>query len=210
MPFLAVTLNPQIGKNMQQSIITLGHFIDGHRDRMGQFIRDTLQGGLSDELCYPGFLALFGGGLAVIQRLRLGQQGEDFLYQHIQLGTLQSRDGNDARPVPQLINFHEPLSDHCVGGRISLVTSAILSALGYSMMLWAIKTISRPYFFGGRNTHRDDVYFTKRVGDNIIETLAQKSPRAVNAGGIDNNDLAVLAMNDAPEWPCGWFGVLKT
>ena len=146
-----------------------------------------------------GLERLVGDRVVRVQRLGLREQGDQLRQQHIELDAARRRDRHDRLPLAQLAHREQLLGDGGARGGVDLGDDRHLPRPRVLLELLVDEPVARPDLLVGGDAEPDDVDVAEGRADDAVEPLAEQGARAVDAGGVDDDELAVRRVDDAPD-----------
>ena len=168
---------------------------------MRQFVADALESRLANEFTHQDLFGLVGELTVRVVRRTWRQHLSKHVDHGVDLGAGGRRNRND------LGRLRGELADRQqLGGNL---VSADLVDLGDNddqggpagggTDLLENPAVAGPDRLVGRDAQADDVNLGVGVAHQVVEPFAEQCPRAVQTGGIDQDDLAVVAVHDAAD-----------
>ena len=201
MPFWLDRSTKRIGMHVDQVVPALARadLLDHHGQRVRQFVADAFQRGLADQLGHQDFLRLVGELPIGIERRARRQLACEHADQHVDLFAGRRRDRHDLGLRSDQFAGRHQLSGHLIPGHlVDLGDDGHQRGLGrHCADLFTDPPVPRPDRLVGGNAQADDVDLRIGVADQIIEPLAQQGPWPVQTGGVDEDDLELVAVHDS-------------
>ena len=170
--------------------------LDGQGVR--QFVAHTLQGGLADELGDQGVAGLVGDVTLGVQRRRQRHSLREYLAQVIDALAFHGGDGDDGRPLPQLLDGQQVLHDALARHGVALGRHRDDRALD-AAQLAGDELVAGADALVGRQAEEHDVDLGEGFAHHVVEALAQQRARAVVSGCVHEHQLVVIPVYDAAD-----------
>ena len=178
----------------------LHDLLDHNGEGMREFIAHTLERSLAHELRDTVAHALLRELIIRVERWALGKMRGNDVHEHVDLLTLKRGDGNDVFSLDKTLNLHEVSGELVAAHEIHLRHDrhdrrAPTVATQLSKVL-RDKAIARPDLLVSRKTKAHDINLGQGFAHEIVEALTKEGAGAMNARGIDDDDLVVFAADD--------------
>ena len=179
------------------------HLLDDDGDRVRQLVAHAVEGGLADQLGDEDLLGCVGEVAVGIELRPLGQQPDEQVGQQLHL--VARRRPRPARSPAHSVPVSRPssaMSSRCCPirsavGEVGLGGDGDLRRTPDLGQLADDEPVARPDLLVRREAHRDHVDLGPGRPDQVVEPLAEQRARPVQAGGVDQDQLRVLAVDDA-------------
>lgn len=189
-------------------------FVDLDGDRVRQLVFQAGERGLADQLGDALGLVFVGDMVIGVELGAFGQVVHDDLGQLIQLHALGGGNGDDhgigVLFGEQLMQGQQLGADLVLGCLVQLGDDTNDGGLRRDLA----DVLEDPAVTGANLLIRgdgqaDDVDVGIGVFDDLVEALAEQSARAVQAGRVDEDDLRVLAVDQAADGVAGGLGLVS-
>ena len=209
MPFWLDALDEQVGVDVEQRPVAgrslaQTHLLDDHGDRVRQLVADALERGLADQLGDQRLLRLVGELALGVERLALGQQRRPAgRASSVDLVAATRRTPGRSRPSSTpACSPSRVMPIRCWASRsgvdeVGLGGDRPPSALAHLGQLRHQVAVAGPDRVAGGQADADDVDLGPGRLDQVVQPLAQQRARLVQARGVDQDQLAVGAVDDA-------------
>ena len=177
-------------------VVRVGDLVDDDGQGVGQLVAHALQGGLAHELGDHDLLGLVGDLTGGVQRRRQGHVLEKDLLKDVDLLVALGRDRNDVGPLPQLTDGQELGGQGFSGDGVGLGDHGDHRGAQLGEVTGDEAVAGADLLVGG-DAEDDDVDVDEGLAHQVVEALAQQGAGAVEAGGVDQDDLRVLLVDDA-------------
>ncbi|SLH33852.1 Uncharacterised protein [Mycobacteroides abscessus subsp. abscessus] len=172
---------------------------------MRQLVAHTLERGLADQLGHERLLGLVGELPVGVERRALGHLRRDHVDQHLDLLAPHRRHRHHlGLRAQQLRDREQLLGDLLSAHLVDLGDHAEQRRLRRHLLdLLHDPPVARADLLVGRDADRDHVDLGIGVAHQVVEPLAEQRARPVQARGVDQDELRVLAVHDAADGVAG-------
>ena len=176
-------------------VLAQAHLLDDDGDRVRQLVTDALQRGLADQLGDHRLLRLVGELAVRVERRALRQQRDQQVGQQADLVARTRRHRHDLGPVgggvvAELVDRQQVLPELLGVARSVLVATATSVVRRTFASSLAMNRSPGPIFsLAGKHT-ADHVDLGQRALHQVVEPLAEQRAGPVQAGGVDEDELA--------------------
>ena len=172
---------------------------------MGQLVAHALQGGLAHELGDHDLLGLVGDLAGGVQRRGQRHVLEKDLLQDVDLLVALGRDRDDVGPLTQLADGQELGSQGLSGDGVGLGDHGDHGGAQLGEVA-GDEAVARADLLVGGDAEDDDVDVGEGLAHQVVEALAQQGAGAVETGGVDQDDLRIVLVDDAAHVVAGGLG----
>ena len=164
---------------------------------MGEFVLEVLERRLADELGDERLLGLARHGVPRVEGRAGGHASDEQVGQPADPLPRRGADGDDLREVREARDLQEAFGERGAPKEVGLRHSrdrrrAAADELGE-------EPVARADGLVGGKAHDDGVDAGEAVADHVVEPLPQEGAGAVQPGGVDDDDLTVLAVDDGAD-----------
>src|SRR5690625_3042427 len=180
-------------------VLPRSHLLHLHGERVGQLVADVLQRGFADQFRHHHGLGLVGEVAVGVEGRRQREMAGQDLVDGVDLESDLGGHGHDVREVAQPGGPQERRSDLVPRDAVRLRHERHhRGAPGELGELLRDVAVAGTGQLVRRHAESDDVDLREGAGDEVIEPLAQERPRSVETGGVDEDQLVVLPVDDPP------------
>ena len=200
---LGVTLDIDVHVNVKhrRAVVALAtrpfdDLLDLDGQGVRQLVAHALQGGLADEFGDEGVTRLVGDVAVGIERGRERHSLGEHLTQVIDALAFHGRNGDDGRPLPQLLDRQQVLHDAVARHGVALGRHRDDRALDAAQLAGDELVAGADALVGGQ-AEEHDVNLGKGLAHHVVEALAQQRARTVVSGSVHEHQLVVIPVHDA-------------
>ena len=121
--------------------------------------------------------------------------GDEHIGQNIDLLAASGRDGDDIGPFAELIDSQQLSRQGLLGHGIGLGHHSDDGRARFGQVT-GDEAVARADLLVGRDAEGDDIDTCQGLAHQVVETFTEKSPGTVKAGGVDQDQLGIAAVND--------------
>ena len=177
--------------------VAAADLVDGDRDGVRQLVAHAVQGGLAHQLGDARLDVVVGVDTVRIEHRPFRQVPDQDVRQHARpAGPATADTGTMSANSPSFDNATSCSATRCFGRGVGLGHDADdrRAQLGE---LGGDEAVARPDALVGRHAEADDIDLGERRPHDVVEALAEQRARAVQTGGVDEDELRVVAGEDA-------------
>ena len=181
--------------------LTLGAFndlFDLYGQRVRKFVAHAFECGLANKFGDHRFAGLVRNIVLWVQGRRKRNRLRQNLTKAVDSLVLKGRNGNDCAPLPQLFNRHEVFQNALTRHAIALGRDRN-NRPAHGTQFTRDELVARSDALVCRQAEDHAINFGQGLADHVVQALSQERSRAVISGGINQDQLVVVTVNDAAD-----------